>query len=361
MLSGVKVLDLTRYFPGPFATLRLVERGAEVIKIEEKTGDPARYMDRIDGSEGAVFRCMSRGKKSVSLDLKLESDREKFLSLADTADIVIESFRPGVTKRLGIDHESLKTRNPSIVYISITGFGQKSSLSHLGSHDLNYMAISGVLDQLRDKNGELILPTLAMADLVSGLCAEEAALTGYVQRLRTGKGSHIDVAMADAMVSLMQLVVTKHSATGELHGLGNYGLGKNLFETKDNKYIAMCAVEEKFFSNFCRAVGKEHLIPHQKEAPVPGNASYEEMAALFRERSFEEWGEFSTKVDCCMTPVLSAAELKDNQYIKERGLIENKWGLDYVATRFFDNRSFLEYDRPYPKIGEDNYICDAPN
>lgn len=127
MLKGIRILDLTRYFPGPFATLRLEERGAEIIKLEDKNGDPARYMDTYEGQEGTIFRCMSRGKKCVSLDLKNQDDREKFFGLVKTADALMESFRPGVTKRLGIDFDTLRQINPKIVYVSLTGYGQDTS------------------------------------------------------------------------------------------------------------------------------------------------------------------------------------------------------------------------------------------
>lgn len=354
MLDGIRILDLTRYFPGPFATLRLAERGAEVLKIEDKNGDPARYMDTVDGAEGVIFRSMSRGKKSICLNLKEPDDRERFYELAKSADAIIESFRPGVTARLGIDYETISALKPSITYVSITGYGQNTSIAHLAGHDLNYMSLSGALDQLLDSNGAPIKPEMAIADLVTGFAASEAVLTGLVKSARTGKGSYIDLSMTDAMLSCMGLHVCHNSASGAEHGINDHGIGYGIFETSDGRYMSLCALEEKFFANFCKAVGKEHLIPQQHTRPEPENPFFREIAELFKERSFDEWAEFSKKVDCCMSPVLHVSELKNSEYVSERRLIEHKWGLDYVSTNYTGAESFLNFDRPFPKLGEDN-------
>lgn len=354
MLDGVRILDLTRYFPGPFATLRLQERGAEILKIEDKSGDPARYMDRLDGEEGVIFRSMSRGKKSISLNLKNPDERGRFYKLAESADAIIESFRPGVTVRLGIDYETISKLNPSITYVSVTGYGQNTSISHLAGHDLNYMSLSGALDQLLDGSGAPIKPQMAIADLVTGFAASEAVLAGLVRSARTGKGSYIDLSMTDAMLSCMGLHVCYNSVSGEEHGINDHGIGYGIFKTSDGRYISLCALEDKFFANFCKAVGKEHLIPQQHTKPVPENPYYKEIKDLFGGRSFDEWREFSKEIDCCMSPVLHVSELKDSEYVRQRGLIKHKWGLDYVSTGCTGSGSFLNFDKPFQKLGEDN-------
>lgn len=355
MLSGIRILDLTRYFPGPFATLRLQERGAEVLKIEDRNGDPARFMDRLDGEEGVIFRSMSRGKKSISLNLKEADDKECFYKLVMTADAVVESFRPGVAERLGIDYATLSQLNPSITYVSVTGYGQNSSLAHLAGHDLNYMSLSGALDQLLDENGAPIKPQMAIADLVTGLAVSEAIAVGLVKSAHSGKGSYTDLSMTDVMLSFMGLHVTNFSAGGGEHGINDHGIGYGIFKTEDGRYISLCALEEKFFANFCRAIGKEHLIAQQHTAPTLDNPAFREISELFSERSFDEWIGFSRKVDCCMSPVLHTSELKDSDYARERGLIEHKWGLDYVSTFYTGKESFLDFEKPFPKLGEDNY------
>ncbi|NLI92369.1 MAG: CoA transferase [Peptococcaceae bacterium] len=354
MLSGIKIVDFTRYFPGPFATLRLAERGAEVIKIEEPTGDPARFMDTIDGAEGCIFRSQSRGKKSVVLDLKQKDQLQKALELIRKADVVIESFRPGVPKKLGIDYDSLIQINPSLVYCSLSGFGQNTSISHLGGHDLNYMALSGVLAQLTDAQGRPIKPNIAMADLLGGVVASEEILAGLVQRERTGKSVYLDVSMTETMLSWMGLHVSHQSATGEEHGINDHGIAYYIYETKDQRYMTIGAIEDKFWRNFCQGVEREDLIPGHKTQPLPGNPYYKEMIELFKSRTFSEWTDFSKKVDCCMTPVLETSELKDQAVFQERHFIEHKWGLDYVATRYNQGKSFLDFANPYSKLGEHN-------
>lgn len=354
MLEGIRILDLTRYFPGPFATLRLEERGAEVIKIEDTKGDPARYMDRYDGQEGTIFRCMSRGKRCVSLDLKAPHDKEKFIALVKTADALVESFRPGVAQRLGIDFDTLRQINPKLVYVSLTGYGQNTSYAHLAGHDLNYMAMSGLLDQLLDSGGVPIKPQIALADLISGYAASEAIAMGLIKSLRTGEGSYIDVSMTDAVLSLMGLHVMNQSATGEEHGINEHGIGYGIFRTSDNRYIALCALEEKFFINFCKAIDREDLIPLQHTKPSSDNPAYREIENIIAQKSLEEWARFSEAVDCCMAPVLHTSELKDSKYVKERKMIMHKWDLDYVASCYTGKESFLNFDAPYSKLGEDN-------
>ncbi|MHB8074757.1 CaiB/BaiF CoA transferase family protein [Desulfosporosinus fructosivorans] len=354
MLSGIKIIDFTRYFPGPVATLRLADRGAEVIKIEEPTGDPARLMDTIDGEEGCIFRSQSRGKKSMAFDLKDEKHRHLVLDLIREADVVIESFRPGVPERLGIDYASLLNVNPSLVYCSLSGYGQNTSLSKLGSHDLNYMALSGVLAQLKDVTGRPLKPNIAFADIMGGTVASEAILAGLVQKERTGKGTYLDVSITDAMISMMGLHVTHESATNEEHGINTHGIAYNIYETKDKRYVTIAAIEEKFWLNFCKGVDREDLISWQKTLPELDNPYYLEMVNLFKSRTFSEWTDFSVKVDCCMAPVLETSELQDHVYAKERGLIEHKWGLNYVSTLYMPGKSFLTSPAPYPKLGENN-------
>ncbi|HWR07379.1 CoA transferase [Sporomusa sp.] len=354
MLSGIKIIDFTRYFPGPVATLRLADRGAEVIKIEEPTGDPARFMDTIHGEEGCVFRSQSRGKQSKAYDLKDEKQRRHVLELVREADVVIESFRPGVPARLGIDFASLSEINPALVYCSLSGYGQNTSFSRLAGHDLNYMALSGVLAQLTDDTGKPIKPNIALADLIGGVVASEAILAGLVYRERTGKGTYLDVALTDSVLSLMGLHVSHHSATGEEHGINEHGIAYNIYATKDNRYVTLGAIEEKFWVNFCKAVNREDLIPGHRTKPETGNPFYAQLVNVFKSRTFQEWSEFSTKVDCCMAPVLETSELSAHSYVKERGFIEHKWGLNYVGSHYTPGKSFLSCTAPYPKLGENN-------
>ncbi len=354
MLEGIRILDLTRYFPGPFASLRLQERGAEVIKVEDPNGDPARVMDRLDGEEGVIFRSMSRGKPCVCVNLKDPAEREKFYALVSTADALVESFRPGVTAKLGIDYPTLSKLNPRLVYVSVTGYGQTGTYRALAGHDLNYLAMSGVMDQLLDDGGKPIKPQIALADLVTGVTVSEAVAMGLVKSSRSGQGAYIDLSMTDAMLSFMGLHISNASATGEIHGINDHGIGYGIFETSDGRYVALCALEEKFFANFCRSAGCEELIEHQHTPASADNPYYSKMINIIKSRSFSQWKEFSAVVDCCMSPVLHTDELKDSTYVRERGLIEHKWGLDYAAAVLPEKDGFLNFDKPFHRLGEDN-------
>lgn len=355
MITGIKIIDFTRYFPGPFGTLRLADRGAEVIKIEEPKGDPARFMDTINGEEGCIFRSQSRGKKSMVLNLKDEDQRRRVLKLIRTADVVIESFRPGVPKRLGIDYDSLITINPSLVYCSLSGYGQNTSISHMAGHDLNYMALGGVLAQLKDPAGVPVKPHIALADLIGGIVASEAILAGLVQKERTGESVYLDVSITDALISMMGLHVSHESATHEEHGINDHGICYDIYETKDKRYMTIGAIEDKFWYNFCKGVGREDLLPYQKTMPEATHLYYIEMVNIFKSRTFAEWSEFALKVDCCMAPVLETSELANSPYVKERSLIEHKWGLNYAGTQYTPaGQTFLTSSAPYPKLGENN-------
>lgn len=354
MLTGIRVLDFSRYLPGPFATLRLADWGAEVIKIEPPEGDPIRQPREQDDGDGYVFRAHNRGKKSVVLNLKDAKDREIALDLMRTADVMVESFRPGVAKRLGISYEDALKVNPSIIYCSLTGYGQSGPMHHMGSHEINYMALSGFLTQLKDREGRPIHPTHTMADLVVGIAASEAILAALVQRGKTGLGCHLDIATADVMVSLMINHIMVHSATGEKNGiavLNNQVVCYALYETKDGRYVSLAAMEKKFWKNFCKAVDREDWLPHQFTPPSENNPVYQEIRALFKERTFAEWCSFALEVDCCLTPVLETEEIIDHPYIKARQLIIEQEGLHYTLTRPKEQTA-IKGALSYPRLGE---------
>ena len=355
MLKGIRVIDFSQYLPGPNTTLRLADMGAEIIKVESPSGDPARFPPEKDGGDRYVFRAQNRDKKSVILNLKDPTQQQKAMDLIKEADVVIESFRPGVTKRLGISYEEIIKEKPDIVYCSLSGYGQEGEMSHLGSHDINYMALSGVLSQFKDDNGRPVLPSTTMADLVGGVVASESIVAALLQKERTGKGAYLDMALADVMSSLMTNHVLIESATGnkmELKDCIRSSYAYGLYETKDGRFISLGALELKFWENFCLAVDKEEWIQAHLTAPVETNSVYSEMKNLFLSRTLEQWTLFSQQVDCCMAPVLESGEIADHPYYKTRNLIQERWGLKYVATRYNNGKSLLEHSTPYPKHGE---------
>ncbi|WP_249593880.1 CaiB/BaiF CoA transferase family protein [Peribacillus frigoritolerans] len=355
MLKDIRVIDFSQYLPGPFATLRLTELGAEVIKVESPDGDPGRYPLQADGSPRITFLANNRNKKSVVLNLKEEADQLSALELIREADVVIESFRPGVMKRLGIDYENVMKINPSVVYCSLSGYGQKGCMHQLGSHDINYMALSGLLAQMKDDQGKPIQPSMTFADLIGGISANESILAALVHREKTGKGAYLDISITDAATTLMTNHVIVESSTGEQHGLSK--IHKKhvcyfIYETKDNRFISLGALEPKFWNNFCMALNKPEWINTHFSAPTADNPVFLEIQELFLSRTFEEWTKFSLEVDCCMAPILETGEVWQHPYIKERGLVQEKEGLRVAATRYIEDGSSLDTYSPAPKHGE---------
>ncbi|ANU21254.1 CoA transferase [Planococcus plakortidis] len=303
-LSGVRVLDVTYYVPGPFAGMRLAEIGAEVIKIEPPAGDPSRRM-----GGGLVHRAHNAGKQIVHLDLKSESGKREMLELVRSADALIETFRPGVMKKLGLDYESVKEHKGDIVYCSLSGYGQTGELAHLGSHDLNYLALSGALEQLRDNVGRPVHPTNTLADYTGGLLASEQILAALIRKFRTGAGTYLDIALAEVMAEFLP----NHDAYAE-SGLSDHGVPEiggsrisyAIYETKDGRFVTLGALEEKFWHNFCELAKRPDWLSWAECAP--DTPEHGQVEAFFKSKSWQEWYGLSLVHDCCLAPVLTADE-----------------------------------------------------
>ncbi|MBP2239607.1 crotonobetainyl-CoA:carnitine CoA-transferase CaiB-like acyl-CoA transferase [Cytobacillus eiseniae] len=313
MLKGVRIIDFSNYLPGPFATMRLAELGAEVIKIEPPEGDPARNLGIKRAGTGVVFLANNRQKKSITLNLKEEGDYELAIQLISTADAVLESFRPGVMQKLGLDYETVTKYKKDIVYCSLTGYGEKGQYHSLGSHDLNYMGISGVLAQLKDETGKPIHPSIQLADYMGGMAASERILAAILSKEQTGKGGYHCISMASVIASIMGNHLLIEQETGDSSGisfLNGQIISYAIYETKDQRYVTMGALERKFWENFCHAIGKKEWTDAHFSKTENDNPIYMEMKALFKSRYLQEWVDFGTNVDCCLTPVLEVNELK---------------------------------------------------
>lgn len=314
-LSGVRILDVTYYVPGPFAGMRLAELGAEVIKVEPPAGDPSRGM-----GGGLVHRAHNAGKQIIRLDLKSESGKRDMLELVRSADALIETFRPGVMKKLGLDYESLREVKPDIVYCSLSGYGQAGDVAHLGSHDLNYLALSGTLDQLRDVNGRPVHPTNTFADYTGGLLASEQILAALIRKFRTGKGAYLDIALAEVMAEFLPNHDAYAQAGLSEHGVPEIGGGRisyAIYETKDGRFVTLGALEDKFWRNFCELANRPDWIPWAECAP--GTPQHGQVAAFFKSKNWAEWYDLSLVHDCCLAPVLSAAERLEHPFFRGRG------------------------------------------
>ena len=351
LLKDIKILDLTRYFPGPYATLRLADWGAEVIKLEAPEGEPGRFLNTYEGAEGSVFRSVNRGKQGLFANLKDADDKQRVIDVISNCDALIEGFRPGVMARLGLDYESVRQINPRIVYCSLTGYGQTGPYANLSGHDLNYMALSGCLDQLCDESGRPIKPMIAVADLVGGIAASEAVLAGLVHRATAGEGCYLDVSLTEAVFGMMGLHATHASLGGGLHGQMDPSIAYAIYRTSDGRYVTIAAMEDKFWRNFCEAVGRPDLIEGKNTLPEEDNRYFREVRSVIASKDFAYWNDFFKRVDCCFAPVLTVEESLQVESFRTRGLVGEKWDATYVATHYLNGASFLEGDETFPKLG----------
>ncbi|MFQ6057474.1 MAG: CaiB/BaiF CoA transferase family protein [Anaerolineae bacterium] len=317
-LEGITVLDLSRLLPGPFCSLLLADLGAQVIKVEDPAGgDYLRWMEPFINGESAPFLALNRNKKSLALNLKSERGREIFLRLAEKADVVLEGFRPGTVERLGAGYETVRAVNPSIVYCSLTGYGQDGPYRQRAGHDVNYLALAGVLGLTGPKDGPPVIPAVQIADLSGGMYAALGILAALWARERTGQGQYVDVAMLDGVISWLVLLAAQHFA-GFMPGRGDWLLSGgvpcyNVYQTRDGSYMALGALEPKFWAAFCQGVGREDLIPRQFDAQATA-----EMQAIFRGRTREAWVAFAQEVDCCLEPVLGLDEVFAHPQVAQR-------------------------------------------
>ncbi|NPV58801.1 MAG: CoA transferase [Actinobacteria bacterium] len=316
-LEGIKVIDLSRLAPGPYCGMILGDLGAEVIRVEA--------MDKRARAEGVLglsdelaemlraFNPQGRNKRSIVIDLRKEEGREVFMRLARDADVIIEEFRPGVVKRLGIDYEAVREVNPEIIYCSITGYGQTGPYAQMPGHDLNYIAMAGALGVIKDERGKPVFPSNLLADMAAGgMHAALCILAALVARSLHGVGQYVDCAMTDGVVSLMHMEpILRH--TSGLRGLPYY----DVFETADGKWFSVGNVEPWLWENFCRALGREDLIPMQREVDRYDDLRAE-LRAIFKQRSRDEWFEFFKDKDVCAAPVHEVEEAERDPHLRER-------------------------------------------
>jgi alpha-methylacyl-CoA racemase len=341
-LQGVRVLDLSRLLPGPFATLVLADLGADVVKLEEpQGGDYLRWMPPLAGEQSGYFHAINRNKRSVALDLRRPEGAAAFLRLARGADVVLESFRPGVLERLGLGWDALHAANPRLVLCSISGYGQDGPYRERAGHDLDYAAIAGVV--ALNGPAERPLPLgVQVADLAGGSWPAVAGiLAALVRRGVTGEGAHVDVSMTEGALALLAMAHGAASARGApLARAGEILNGGaacyDVYRTKDGRFVALAALEPKFFEAFCAAVGRPELA--DRHLDDGGRGPRAELEAIFASRTREEWTRFAGEHDVCVAPVLEGDEPRDDPQLRARGAfveIETPWegrALPGVAT-----------------------------
>jgi crotonobetainyl-CoA:carnitine CoA-transferase CaiB-like acyl-CoA transferase len=315
-LCGITVIDLSRLLPGPYCTMILADHGARVIAVE----DP-RYRDR-----GEYVFPVYRNKSHMTLDLKSEAGRRIFFRLVEDADVVVEGFRPGVVTRLGVDYSAVCRVNPTIVYCSITGYGQTGPMRHTAGHDVNYLSRAGLLDLMGEKGRAPAIPGIQVADLVGGgMNGALGIVMALFHRERSGAGQHIDISMTDGMLSLLPTVQFFQTLFGTEQKRGDTFLSHryacyNTYETADGRHLSVGAVENHFWQNLCHHLGKPEYGPLQFD-----ETRREEIIAFmreqFRRKPLDQWESEFRGLDVCVAPIRTVAEAMQDPLFSRRGMV----------------------------------------
>lgn len=364
-LEGIKVLDFSTLLPGPLATLILAEAGAEVIKIERPgRGDEMRSYVPKFGADAVNFAMLNRGKKSIAIDLKNKAAREALLPLIRQADVVVEQFRPGVMDRLGLGYDAINAINPRIIYCAITGYGQTGPRAQVAAHDINYVAESGMLALTAGADGAPTLPPALIADIGGGTYpAVVNILLALRSRDVTGKGCKLDVAMGDNLFTFLYWAMGNGLAAGEWPKPGGERVTGgsprfNIYRTRDDKFIAAAPLEQKFWENFCDAIGlAAEFRDDEKDTPATHKAVLQRIAA----KTAAEWQSIFAGKDLCCCVVASMEEALNDAHFKSRGVFDRKLSVDgksivALPVPVADAFRSTQIDAGYPALGESNEL-----
>ncbi len=329
-LEGLRVLDLSRLLPGGFCSLMLADFGADVVKLEDTgMGDYVRWSPPYyDGAEqtarGALFLALNRGKRSIRIDLKTEPGKQVLLRLARDADVLLESFRPGVLDRLGVGYERLRAENPRLVYCAITGYGQDGPNRDRSGHDMNYLGLNGLLGLTGDADGPPVQAAGQIADIGGGAqMAVIGIMVALRERERSGEGQFVDCSMFDGSLSWLALVAADAFATGRAVRRGEPQLAGALICYRPYRcadgYVTLGALEPKFWQAWCHGVGREDLVTHAFDPP--GSPAHSAVSDIFASRTREEWRQFASENDCCLEPVLELDEALESELVAAREMV----------------------------------------
>jgi crotonobetainyl-CoA:carnitine CoA-transferase CaiB-like acyl-CoA transferase len=359
-LSGVRVLELASLIPGPFCGLTLAELGADVVKVEPPGGDPMRLMPPMRGETSALFDALNRGKRSVCLNLKDPDQRDQFLALTSEADIVIEGWRPGVAKRLGVDATRLRQHNPRLIYCAITGYGQQGHYSTRAFHDINVLSLTGVLGATGNASGP-VLPAVQIGDFSGGGQQAVIALLAALRvRDRDGVGCMLDVSMSAGVRALMPLMHARLVTTGYNPGPGEDPLAGSMpsyrIYAASDGHLAVGAIELKFWERFCAAIGCEHLALEPYATGERAASVIAEIEAITSQFSVDEWRERLKETDCCVgivrtpTGALADPEIEFSQALIE--IIDGDGNPTHYLPAIPAIKPAASCLRPAPALGE---------
>ncbi|MDQ1238473.1 MAG: alpha-methylacyl-CoA racemase [Thermodesulfobacteriota bacterium] len=353
-LSGVRILDLSMNLPGPYMTWLLALMGAEILKVENPAGgDYARVLG--GGKNTPYFEAVNRNKKSLTLNLKHPEGQRLFHKLLSVYDIVVEGFRPGTMAQFGLDFASLSPNYPRLIYVSISGYGQDGPYRSRAGHDINYLALAGILGMTGSREGDPALPGIQIADLAGGsLMALCGLLAAIIQREKTGKGQFVDTSMFHGSLSLATMVFAgidqglEQPLPGKMLLNGRFPC-YGLYRTADGSYMSLGALEFKFWESFCRATGREDLIAKQFGGPE----IIAEVAQIFCGRNREEWIELMRDADACCEPVLALDEAVSSPAANTFGMVKHmEDGKRFLSTPLRLSNSPVPKDIPAPSLGQ---------
>jgi crotonobetainyl-CoA:carnitine CoA-transferase CaiB-like acyl-CoA transferase len=356
----MRVLDLSRLLPGPYCSRILADFGAEVIKVEQPGGgDWARSVPPLDphSGESLLFHALNRGKKSLTLDLKSEAGRAILLRLVESADVLLESFRPGVMERLGLGYARLAQANPRLVYCTLSGYGPDGPYRERAGHDLNYSGLAGLLDLTGPRDGPPVILGAPVADLAGALWATVGILLALLEREQTGAGQRVDASLLGGALACLPLALARLQGGQPMRrGAGDLAGGQvcyQIYATQDGGYMTLAALEPQFWSAFCQAVGREDLLNQQHAPTGPGEPVYENLCALFRSRTRSEWTAILSKVDACCEPVYTLAEALDSPPVQALGKLADAVLLPPVRLTGHPVSSHA----PAPTLGQHTATC----
>jgi crotonobetainyl-CoA:carnitine CoA-transferase CaiB-like acyl-CoA transferase len=360
-LSGITVVDLSLFLPGPMMTVMMADQGADVIKVEPPAGDPAREQAPFEAGQSVWFRNLNRGKSSLALDLKGEAGRAALWALIDRADVFVEGFRPGVMARLGFGYPEVAARNPRLVYCSISAFGQDGALAHHPAHDMAVQALAGTLavnDGAPDGGfgGTPVVPGVPAADMAAGLTGLSAVLMALLARERSGRGDYVDVAMFDALLpwtahwggaAIAGGPAPRSAAQRSLGGAAFY----QIYATADGRHVALGGREAKFVRTLLTALDRPDLIALGDAPAGEQGALIAFLRTTFATRTRDEWVRWFADKDVAFAPVLDLREALDQPHIAERGLLVEHDDAHQLAPaiRFAEDRWT---PRPAPELGD---------
>ena len=368
-LSGIRVLDLTRLLPGPVCTLHLADLGADVIKIEDTgAGDYARTLGAEPGKTAPVFAAINRNKRAMRLDLKQREGVDVFLTLVRNADAVVEGFRPGVVDRLGIGYDACNAINPRIVYCAISGYGQTGPYRDIAGHDVNYCGYAGLVDQIGVADADPAIPNLQIADILGGAVVPAMGiLAALLDAQRSGKGRYVDVAMTEGVLVHNLQALAAVASTGKTHPRGEDFLSGrepcySVYRTADGRYMAVGALEWKFWERVCDVLARPDLKDcHWETRTRDAKWGKEQTATIFASKPQAHWIEKFAGVDCCVSPVLALEESIADPQIVARGMVSRAGGTLQFAPPLKMSEYDFSVERPAPDAGQhtDEILLDA--